>query len=1051
MEKNNNLRDNISELRDMSRSIYSSLKNISNEQIKCADELERVRNNLKNLYAAMSVITEASDSFSSTIRKSDELLSLALSFSNEILEKIRVFFRITDNLSQRLDRLTGKREEINSIVKKLLELNQASSNTARNAEIKSYQAGSSGRGFEVVAGELGNLTGQSLKMVDAMVESLEILGEESKKIVDNFKTLEDTLSSFEEFKEQLEFSSNDLKGKNSLIIETIDQFIELLERINTKRQNIDVVANSLLLLSRNFILKAGKINLMQGQKDSIGEIIEHHSNLHQDLRDFRSPDIIRNIPQLDSTLNVMFSLSEDSLADLENLKEGQITESLDLSELQDIQEMLTKVGEGMKKIEEIIPSTLEKARQSIDSINKIKSFIDKEIEEIKEVGKIQESLNMVSVRLGRLAEEIDGLCDRARVVSLYGKIEASRISGDLSGLDAIVGEMQSLSSDYSEIAKGLWGFFNPVREEIEKLDMMVQKLMEIINRLRDMVFECENAFKGNEEQIKYLTEIVTSIKPSIDKQKDIVAGITDSFELITAAGNRNIEVIRDIEERMAKEKKIGDNIMMGAWRDIQSFNILSKDKGKELRVYLPREPLDLDPVKIGDADSNKVASSIHRGLFNFSFRAEVYPLIVSDWELSEDALEWRFTIRDDVVAHNGEKIDAEDIKYSLERIKEGPQKFIFDPITSIRVGSPYTIMIRLKTPFMPLIPNLATTAGSIISKSYKEDTNRIPKGIGPFKFVEWEKGSHITLEAHTDYVLGPPYPSRLIYKKADSGLIAFKENLVDVTEVSSEDVPKIREDPNLLDKLIASNYLNVNYMGFNFNRTDLPFSDRRVRQALNYAVNKEVFIKETASGLGTVSRGVFPPSLSVYNPNLRGYGYNPHTARDLLKEAGYQNGLPDVYKLTIQDSPINLKRAEFLKKSFANIGVQIEIEEYPWGEFLKKAHNGETQLFLLGWGADTGDPNNFLFPLFHSSSKGASGNSTFYSNKEVDSLIEGGLREINPVKREEIYRKTERMIVEDAPFVFLVHYTSFTLVRPGVYGFKPDPLNHPHFEWMGVE
>ncbi len=291
--KNEQFRREYKRIKGFIRNIYSILRNILNEQIGCADELEKVRNKLKNLYATISMIDGASNSLSSTIRKNEELLSFGLSLSNEILKKIKIFLQITDTLNQRLKQLIGKREEINSIVEKLLGLSQTSANTARNAEIKAYQAGSQGKGFEVVATELGELTGESLSIVDAMVLSLETLRDESKKIVDRFKTLQDKLSKFEGITQQLETNSNELRDKFSLIIDTTDRLIELLERMHTKREEIDLVANSLLYISKNFLLKAWEINLILAQKESVSEIVEHFALLHQHLKDKNSHDLER--------------------------------------------------------------------------------------------------------------------------------------------------------------------------------------------------------------------------------------------------------------------------------------------------------------------------------------------------------------------------------------------------------------------------------------------------------------------------------------------------------------------------------------------------------------------------------------------------------------------------------------------------------------------------------------------------------------------------------------------------------------------------------------
>jgi len=167
-----------------------------------------------------------------------------------------------------------------------------------------------------------------------------------------------------------------------------------------------------------------------------------------------------------------------------------------------------------------------------------------------EVLNIQENLYSASKELGRLVEGIDDLADQSRVLSLYGKIEASRIPGDFIGLEAIVEEMQSLSSDYSNIASELCAFYDSVRGEIEGLDKMVQILSVIINRLGDMVLESESAFKESEQQIKYLIEMANGVKLSLDKQKDIVTRFADSFNIITDAIDKNVELVIAFEERM---------------------------------------------------------------------------------------------------------------------------------------------------------------------------------------------------------------------------------------------------------------------------------------------------------------------------------------------------------------------------------------------------------------------------------------------------------------------------------------------------------------------
>jgi len=1050
MEKNDNLGLKIRQLRGISDYIHSALKDVSNMQIECADGLELVRSKFQNINSTILVINKASDSLSSSIRKNEGLLSFGISLTNEILKKTEIFLLIINTLSDKLNILIGKRNEINSIVENLLSLNQKSMNTARNAEIKAYQAGTRGKGFEVVANELGKLTGESLKTVDKMVKSLEKLRDESKKIVDRFKSLQDNLSQFEGITDELKENTNDLKGKFSEIINITDRLLVLLDKINTKREDIDIVANTMLSLSKNFVLTSGKINLILAEKESVGEVVEHLNLIYQYLKENNSPLISKNIPQMEFALSAINRLNRRSRSDVRSMKLEKSFNVSDFKELKSIRNVLDESIEEMKGVKGIIQSTLYRSKQGIENIGKVRKYIEQEILEMEEVSILKENLSSDSNELGRLVSMIDNLSDKARVISLYGKIEGSRIFEELTGLDSIVKEMEELSTDYSKIADELEGFFSPVKSEIEELDKMIDKLNGIIKRLKEMVIDSEESFRGTEEQTAYLTEISNSIKISLDKQKDIITDLSDSFKKIIDSINENSKLLIELEERMENESEFVENILRNNIKEIESVNILDEKNDTELRVYLQGDPLSLNPANIGDAPSNKVAYNIHRGLFDFSFSGGVYPLMVSNWELSPNALEWNFTIRDDIINHKGKQINAEDIKYSIERLKGTPNNFILDPIDSIRVIGRNSVTIKLKDLFMPLISNLATIGGSIISRDDGNNNDK-PPGIGPFKLVEFSKVGDIILEAYSDYNFGNPYIQKLVFKKSENAIKAFKEDLVDIANVRADEVTKIKNDNEIRDKLITSEFLNIYYMGFNFSKEDLPFNDRRVRQSLNYAVDNNELIKETESGLGTVSRGIFPPGFSVYDSSIKGYDYNPHKSKELLREAGYSDGLPDVYKLTVSNSPIIIKRAKYLQNAFSEIGVSIEIDEYPWGQFLEKVQNGDSELFLLGWSADTADPHNFLFPLFHSSSRGIGGNTLFYSSEIVDTLIEEGLKEINPTKRAKIYSKLENIIVEDAPIVFLLHSANFTLVKERVFGFNCDPLNHTHYEWIGVQ
>jgi ABC-type transport system substrate-binding protein/methyl-accepting chemotaxis protein len=1048
MEANDTVKEYIDKLEDLSKESAALWTQLSTKQMESSMELVEIRKMLKNLYASMYVISEGSDSFRITVRKSEELLSFGLSLINEVINRIRFFNESTVNLSQKLEELISKREEINAIVSSLQELNETSGNTARNAEIKAYQAGTSGKGFGVVAEELGRLTGKSLEIVSAMVGRLESLKDRSKEATDKFGTIRESLSSFIGNADDLKQSSDEVRDKISLVMDTSDKLLNLLEDIDIKRRDIEETANFLLSLSRDTLMKLGEIDLLLSQRETIIGILKNHMDIFRYLAGKRSTLLTKNISQIDFALKKVGSLDRYSQLSVIALSSTPIRSDFDLSELDGMKKMLGMIGREIEGVKEIIKGTQYQANLCLDNIKKFQSFIEKEAKGMEEVINIQVNLSRISSGLGRLVENAGDFAEQLRVISLYGKIEASRVPGNIKGLPAIVDEMQKLSNDYSKLGDKLWRFFNPVNEKIEDLRRTTLTIDNTVSRLKDIVKESEVAFQENKDQIETLTEVSSSIRPFIDKQEDVVGEIGNSFNSVTAALKDYTKASEDIEKNLDKEKSLTENLTQDHhWKDLSSIEVIDNDEGSILKVHLPKVPVSLHPCQFEDPAAKEIIYLIHRGLFDLGFSGRIYPLMVERWELSEDVRRWDFIVREDIKDHKGRKIESEDVKFALEKLKESDKMKNLVSIDEIEIKGKYSLSAKLSGINMSFLSDLAKVSSSIMSKDSAGDG---VVGIGPFKLQSWEKEENIILESYPDYFVGKPYLSKVIFKTVGNPIEKFKKGLVDVARISSEDLSSIGADKDLSKNLFSSFGLNVNYVGFNFNMKDLPFINKKVRQALNYAIDKETMIGETSSGFGEVSKGVFPSGFDTYNPKIEGYEYNEDKAKKLLSEAGFDGGLPETYTLSVYDSEIMVKRAEFIKEAFSHVGVALKIEKTPWEKFNKKVREGKAQLFLTTWFPESVEPNNLLFALFHSSQIGIE-NLTFYSSKELDSKIKEGFREINPIRRKRIYRETEKVIVEDAPFVFLLNDVNSLLISERVFGLKSILLNLLHYEWVGVE
>ena len=223
-----------------------------------------------------------------------------------------------------------------------------------------------------------------------------------------------------------------------------------------------------------------------------------------------------------------------------------------------------------------------------------------------------------------------------------------------------------------------------------------------------------------------------------------------------------------------------------------------------------------------------------------------------------------------------------------------------------------------------------------------------------------------------------------------------------------------------------------------------------VRQALNYAVDRKEYIREILEGMGIPAKGVFPPNFSSYNRSLAGYEHNHEKAKALLREAGFPNGLPGEYIFDIRDTKDAIKGAELLKKHFSEVGIHLKINVISWGDLLKKVHNGKSLLFSLGWSNDNGDPDSFLYPLFHSKNWGEPGNTCYYKNEMIDRFLDEAATLSDYYKRHMLYQQIEKILVEDAPWIYLYHTKRNIASQPYIRGYTKNPIASERLEDVWV-
>ncbi len=455
------------------------------------------------------------------------------------------------------------------------------------------------------------------------------------------------------------------------------------------------------------------------------------------------------------------------------------------------------------------------------------------------------------------------------------------------------------------------------------------------------------------------------------------------------------------------------------------------------------DAVGLDPARETDGESFMIADNIYNCLVEFKpGTTEVMPALATSWDVSANGLEYTFHLRTGVKFHDGTDFNSDAVVFSHKRqldenhpyAEYGPWKYwgymdMTAIVKDIVAVDAETVKYILHKPEAPFISNLAMNFAVIVSptavEKYKEDYTNNPVGTGAFKFVSWIKDDNIIVDRFDDYWGEKTYLDRLIFKvipDATARVLALKKGEVDIVDFPSpEDIPGIKATDGL--KVVEQAGLNVGYLALNMEKP--PFDNKLVRQAMNYAINKQDIIDGVYGGLGQVAKNPLPPGMWSYNDKIEDYPYDPVKAKELLVKAGYADGFSTTLWAMPVSRPYNpngKKVAEIMQANLAEIGIDASITSYDWGTYLDKTDMGEHDTALLGWTGDNGDPDNFLWVLLSEpAAEKPAGNISFWKNAEFTALIKEAKETADQSKRVDLYEQAQVVFHEEAPWVTLAH------------------------------
>lgn len=461
---------------------------------------------------------------------------------------------------------------------------------------------------------------------------------------------------------------------------------------------------------------------------------------------------------------------------------------------------------------------------------------------------------------------------------------------------------------------------------------------------------------------------------------------------------------------------------------------------KTLLVGLSNEPGDIDPHFASHTSAYAVVEALFDSLVIADYDGRIVPHLAESWTvLDETTVEFR--LRQDVVFHNGEPFDARSVKYSLERVTDPELQTVlrsaFVSVKDVDIVDAYTVHVNLHEPDSSLLWNLTRLA--MVPVEYTErvgdvEFGRRPVGTGPFRFVEWVRDSHVLLEANPDYftggLKGTPQVEHVLFRVVPERATRLAElrtgGLHLIERISADAVQLVQR----ADLAVAPADSGRFYVAWFRIKEGSPLADKRVRQALNYAMNTEAIVQVLFGGYASALATPFTSSTFGYQPDLPPYPYDPDKARQLLAEAGYGNGL----SLTLDVTTGSAEIGQLIAGQLAEVGVAVTLRPLEVSIFNANWVSGQTSDMVgASWGG-AGDPQAYLEALIHSE-----GFLSGYSNPKADELIAVSARTLDADERMELLYELQEVLYDDPAAIYLWSVADIYAHSPALKNWRPHP------------
>jgi ABC-type transport system substrate-binding protein len=734
--------------------------------------------------------------------------------------------------------------------------------------------------------------------------------------------------------------------------------------------------------------------------------------------------------------------------------EKTVRASLEVSEFS--KEVNVKVDETIN----IIDSTLEKAALGQQSVINVIDSIHNVQHTVENMKATMMELVEKSNKIKGIVDTIKGIAKTTHLLSLNANIEAARAGDAGRGFAVVAGEVKKLAENSSISA-------NEIDNIILDISKVTDETLEIIMEGIEKVVDSTDTAKDAGKAIDYMMK-------SVEDTKTISQNIAYAVKEQSNKNEYMSSVIHDMVLASERVKNFNENISVNVDRQKGSLNTL-KDTIKnlnELNQFNTNEELatkstftmysskgkDFDPALAIDIETTKLLSPLNIGLVQFGIGTEVIGAIAKTWHVEDDNITWNFNLRKNMKFHNGRNITSKDVKYSYERLLskklnspnrwflsfiKGAEDFYLgkkSEVEGIIIKGDYNLKIILEYPYSSFINNLAHCSCSILCTEEIKNLSSNPVGAGPYGFFKHDtENKQLILKKVKEYALGEALMDEIIIRHGiNNSIDDFLNNELDYVEVSANNISKVA---NAGYEIKRTECIGSRFILFNFKSNNVLITNKNIRQAINYCIDKEKIIKEALANAEIVAKGIFPTSI-IDNNALVGYRRDLNKAKELMRKSNINCGtLTFPIVKNENEKGLQYSLAHIMGINLKEIGINLNIIELDAETYNKQSGNYDMQLY--GWLGDSGTADNFIEPLIDINNTSIKNT---YHNPRLMEMLDAAKKSKNPYKYRELMCNLEKEMIEDAPYVFLSHICVSYAHNSKVKGIKVHSLNMINLE-----